>query len=366
MGKEKSKLQEIQKETQTAINKVNEQIEVLGDCTSEIFKSLNDIQNLFDQIRSIPSDQKLKYSELKKIRMIWKQQAENIEDDYQKATVKGVGAGAAGAGLGVAAAALGPTVAMGVATTFGVASTGTAISTLHGIVATNAALAWLGGGALSIGGGGMVAGEALLSLAGPVGWAIAGLALLSSGVFFWKAKKNKETIEEIFILIGKRDIASYKLAVVELKERIKRIRDENVKLKEAISIIYSFGLDYSRMSEKQQYQLGSYLNLMESSTQLMTNPILGLQPKYTENDFEIFRLYNETNDMFSYSAYRNAAVSLANFLYKIDMDAAERKLMWKTIRNNKEMLKAFNISRKNFELYIIETVNDALNYKYNH
>ena len=38
---------------------------------------------------------------------------------------------------------------MGVATTFGVASTGTAISALSGAAATNAALAWLGGGALA-------------------------------------------------------------------------------------------------------------------------------------------------------------------------------------------------------------------------
>ncbi len=36
----------------------------------------------------------------------------------------------------------------------------------------NAALAWLGGGALAAGGGGMAAGEAFLTLAGPVGWGI--------------------------------------------------------------------------------------------------------------------------------------------------------------------------------------------------
>ena len=61
---------------------------------------------------------------------------------------------------------------MGIATTFGVASTGTAISALSGAAATNAALAWLGGGALAVGGGGMAAGNAFLALAGPVGCAI--------------------------------------------------------------------------------------------------------------------------------------------------------------------------------------------------
>lgn len=103
--------------------------------------------------------------------------------------MKNAGAGAAGASLGVAVVTMGPTVAMGVATTFGVASTGTAISALSGAAATNAALAWLGGGALAVGGGGMAAGEAFLALAGPVGWAIAGgFSLLLVDCFSGKAQ----------------------------------------------------------------------------------------------------------------------------------------------------------------------------------
>jgi hypothetical protein len=46
--------------------------------------------------------------------------------------------------------------------TLGTASTGTAIATLSGAAATNATLAWLGGGALAAGGGGMAAGAAVL------------------------------------------------------------------------------------------------------------------------------------------------------------------------------------------------------------
>ena len=79
-----------------------------------------------------------------------------------------------GVTAGAAVVSVAPTVAMWVATTFGTASTGTAISALSGAAATNAALAWLGGGALAVGGGGMAAGNAFLALAGPVGWGIAG------------------------------------------------------------------------------------------------------------------------------------------------------------------------------------------------
>lgn len=45
----------------------------------------------------------------------------------------------------------------------GTASTGTAISSLHGAAATNATLASLGGGSLATGGFGMAGGQALLT-----------------------------------------------------------------------------------------------------------------------------------------------------------------------------------------------------------
>ncbi|MCQ2340127.1 MAG: hypothetical protein MJZ79_05030 [Paludibacteraceae bacterium] len=59
-----------------------------------------------------------------------------------------------------------------IASTFGTASTGAAISSLSGVAATNAALAWLGGGAVAAGGAGVAGGSLLLTLIGPVGWAV--------------------------------------------------------------------------------------------------------------------------------------------------------------------------------------------------
>ena len=47
-------------------------------------------------------------------------------------------------------------------TTLGSASTGAAISGLSGVAATNATLAWFGGGALAAGGAGMAGGMAVL------------------------------------------------------------------------------------------------------------------------------------------------------------------------------------------------------------
>lgn len=361
--KKKSKLQLAQDKAQKAINKTNEKIEELGCNTSDLYGALTTIQEFFDKIRNVPTEKKLQYEELKQIRLNWKQQAEKIEKDYKDAAVKNAGAGVAGAGVGVAVVTMGPTVAMGVATTFGVASTGTAISTLSGAAATNAALAWLGGGTLAAGGGGMAAGEAFLALAGPVGWAIAGVALITSGIFFWKTKSDQKHIEDVFIAISERDVKSYSLAIVELNERIGRIIDESEKLNDAISKIETFGLDYKKMTEEQQYALGSYVNLMLSSTQLLINPIMGLQPKYGESDFDEFIAQKDrVADTELCKEYKFLIVSLANFLYKIDLNDRDKKLLWKSLRKNKKMLKSINVSQKEFGIEIIDAVLETLKY----
>ena len=121
-----------------------------------------------------------------------------LEKEAAQTTEVGTATGTASAVAGIGVAALGPSAAMAVATTFGAASTGTAISTLSGAAAVKAALAWLGGGALAAGGGGMAAGSALLALAGPVGWGVAGTAILGSAVFLrsqnWEYAKEATEI----------------------------------------------------------------------------------------------------------------------------------------------------------------------------
>src|SRR5699024_4882794 len=175
--KSKKDIETTQKKTEHAVKQTNEKIEVLGDYTKELYDCLTRIQVIFDMVRHMPSDLKFELDELTEVRIDWKNQVDKIEKDFQLTTKKGAEIGALGIGTGLAVRALGPSVAMGIATTFGVDSTGTAISALTGAAAKSAALAWLGDGALTAGGGGMIAGKALLALTGPVGWAVAGIAL---------------------------------------------------------------------------------------------------------------------------------------------------------------------------------------------
>lgn len=364
MGKKLSKLKAAQKKAEEKVTLTNEKIEKLGSHTGKLYEALSKIQKLFDIIRNVPADTKLKFEKLKSISLKWKQQAEKIKEDYNKTEVKVAGHGAAGIGAGVAVAALGPMAAMGIATTFGVASTGTAISALSGAAATNAALAWLGGGALVAGGGGMAAGNALLALAGPVGLTIAGASLIFSGVMIFVTKMNKEKLENIFTLISERDVRSYKTAIVELNERIQRITDESKKLTDAIKRIKTFGTDYNTMSESQQYELGSYYNLMEASTMLLIDPILGLQPKFSEQDFE--KLYSSVDKLsrIYYTSHKAMVISLANLLFKIHLDDKDINLLAKSLKKNKKYLSSIGMKKQDFGYDDISMVEKALKFRY--
>lgn len=126
-------------------------------------------------------------------------------------------------GLGTAAAMGTPAL---VTTTVGMlatASTGTAISSLSGVAATNATLAWLGGGSLAAGGGGMVAGAALLGTIKVA--ATGGVALLVTGLLasthyskkLTEAKEKQKAVET--------EVEKHKL-MWELLEGINKRTDE--------------------------------------------------------------------------------------------------------------------------------------------
>lgn len=97
---------------------------------------------------------------------------------------------------GAAGAAAGGAVAYGAFTAaalFGTASTGTAISTLAGVAATNATLALLGGGTLAAGGAGMAGG--ILLLTGMV--AAPAAALAAAGFYVLKQRRTKKEEERL-------------------------------------------------------------------------------------------------------------------------------------------------------------------------
>ncbi len=222
------------------------------------------IEDLVNSIANRPKDFDTEIAEIKTSRESFVGACEFARQELETAKKSALGAGA-GAATGAAIVSVAPTVAMWVATTFGTASTGTAISALSGAAATNAALAWLGGGALAAGGGGMVAGHAFLALAGPVGWGIAGVTLLSSIVLFSinKMKLNKKKKEEIEAVKNNTQTARM------VAEQIQELIDEVLSLRDNLGQQYNgclanFGKDFTTIPREEQMQLGVLVNNTKS------------------------------------------------------------------------------------------------------
>lgn len=126
-----------------------------------------------------------------------------------------------GGAKAVGAAAAGYSGAMGLATSVGVASTGTLIGGLSGAAAWNATLAWLGGGSLAAGGGGMALGSIVLGgiTVGPA-VLIGGFVLAGEGE---KAlTKAREYEAEVNIAISK--IESAKDFMQQIRRRITELQ----------------------------------------------------------------------------------------------------------------------------------------------
>lgn len=172
--------------------------------------------------------------------------------------------------IGVAAAGYGG--AMGLATSIGVASTGTLIGSLSGAAAWNATLAWLGGGALAAGGGGMALGSVVLGgiTVGPA-VLIGGFVLAGEGE---KAlTKAREYEAEVNTAIAK--IEATKDFMQQVKRRITELSD----LVESLNTYAVLGLnelefqpsfDKNRDASKFQ-QLGL---LVIALAEIMKTPVL--------------------------------------------------------------------------------------------
>lgn len=199
-------------------------------------------------------------------------------EDFAQKDLEAARKSAAGVGVGVTAgatvASIAPTAAMWVATTFGTASTGTAISTLSGAAASKAALAWLGGGALAAGGGGTAAGSALIALAGPIGWSIAGATLLTSVVLFSKQKsKNRQAKDEELSAL-KENTAQVK----GIEAKLGVLLEQTSSLRVGLLKLYADSLafyqaDFLSLSEVQQSRLAALVNNTMSSASLLSKHV---------------------------------------------------------------------------------------------
>lgn len=135
---------------------------------------------------------------------------------------------------------------------FGAASTGTAISSLSGAAATNATLAWLGGGSLAAGGGGMAAGSAVLGAitATTTGvFALAAAGIVASAYYSKKYTEATAYLEEVKkarakAKLGWTAMEAINQRAIELESVMKRLGERiNDKLLYLEPLIYDFQIE---------------------------------------------------------------------------------------------------------------------------
>ena len=234
------------------------------------------VQRVVNSIANTPKEFETELGKIGKELIKFNETEEYAKKAYEASVKAGANIiGGAAAGLGVASMA--PTALMSIATTFGTASTGTAISALSGAAAQKAAVAWIGrtfAGMAVKGGAGMAAGQAFLALAGPIGW---GITAASTGISLVSlTKKNKELADAA--VKEAKEIAKAREVIDEINEKILSLKVKTDLLykdmnKQKDRIMGYMNLDYMSLEDEDKYFLGSLINNTLSLSMLLNETI---------------------------------------------------------------------------------------------
>ena len=159
------------------------------------------------------------------------------------------------------------------------ASTGTAISALSGVAATNATLAWLGGGSLAAGGLGMAGGTAVLG-----GIVAAPIIAVAALVWAKSAESNKYDAMSYHSAVEAicESINAEKLLWVQIDNRANESKVALSKIDKSFgeamylveNIYKSKGDDVAKWSKDEQESVKNMIQLAEATQTIINTPIL--------------------------------------------------------------------------------------------
>ncbi len=210
--------------------------------------------------------------------------ARKITNQYREMDFFDVSGAVAGSAIGGVLAAYGAYAGVGMlASTAG----GVAIAELSGVAATNATLAWLGGGALSVGGFGMVGGMAVLGglVAGP---ALAILGAFSASKMEEKLENAKAYYSQVKKAVKEADAVVANLQAVErvVKLFTKQIAKCDALLfllsQDAIATMRKHNYDISHYSQKERDQLCVAVSTLMTLSAFLKVPIIDEHQKLNE------------------------------------------------------------------------------------
>lgn len=268
-------------ESGQAINDLGERkIKVLNESVTPFIESFEKLHNVelsnsngLDELGKLKVDKQF-FDELKELGTM----------------ASSIGSGVAGGAVLGAVTAFG---AYGAAMTFGAcATTGTLISTLSGAAATNATLAFLGGGALSVGGLGIAGGTAVL------GGLVAGPALAVMGfVVGAKASANKDRAYANYAKANEfqEEMHTVRVMCNAIRRRANMYERLLMKLDAVLTplkynldrIIDEYGADYAKYGEEQKNTVAAGLSTIVAIKAVLDTPILTEDGKLTEESANI-------------------------------------------------------------------------------
>lgn len=255
--------------------KMKNECENLYNVRGQAIKVIKMNQNVINSIANTPKEFDTTLGKIGKELTKFNDSEEYAKKAYNASVQAGINiAGGAAAGLGVASMA--PTALMSIATTFGTASTGTAISTLSGCVAQKVALAWIGRtfAGFAAEGAGMAAGQAFLALAGPIGWGITAVSTGASLISL--SNKNKELADKA--VNEAKEISIARESLDEVSEKVNSLRAKTGILytdmdKQRAKILKFLNADYLSLEDEDKYFLGTLVNNTLSLSVLLNETV---------------------------------------------------------------------------------------------
>ena len=227
----------------------------------------------FEKLHNVELSNSTGLDELKKFRLDKQSMGELKEMQGMASTV------ASGVVSGAALGAVTAFGAYGAAMTFGAASTGTAIATLSGAAATNATLAFFGGGSLAAGGLGMAGGSAVLGglVAGPalaiMGLVIGAQASTNKDNAYSNLAKAKEYDEEM--KLAKSLCKGIRMRADMFTRMILKLGAIFDPLVYSLNqIIATSGTDYSKFSPEQKATVAACMSMAGAIKAILDTPIL--------------------------------------------------------------------------------------------
>lgn len=232
----------------------------LGKLKKSIFQSRG--KRLLAIIENSKTSAKIESFEL---REFIRNEVPHIKDDIVKLSAIDLSMNTAGS---IAMAALAASGIYSTAMTVGVASTGTAISTLSGAAATNATLAWLGGGSLAAGGFGIAGGTVIL------GGLVVGPALAIMGFSLNSEAEKALTEATKFSKKVDRAIAKMKKAKVMLNAINKNVSEIEFILNELAKKFDELERKYKMSFFGKEKHLANLVMVFKAIKEVVNQPIL--------------------------------------------------------------------------------------------